>query len=113
VRIVSGRVKVKGGRGEGAERRKIWRGEPELKQKPAEATRTASGRPLRLDRHWRCCPPALPLLTPPRPREGHPEPAIDARGVPPSMVASAGETDRDLAAPQFRRNYGAYNIIEF
>ncbi len=30
-----------------------------------------------------------------------------------SMVASAGETDRDLAAPQFRRNYGAYNIIEF
>ncbi len=30
-----------------------------------------------------------------------------------SMVASAGETDWDLAAPQFRRNYGAYNIIEF
>jgi hypothetical protein len=29
------------------------------------------------------------------------------------MVASAGETDRDLAPPQFRRNYGAYNIIEF
>ncbi len=30
-----------------------------------------------------------------------------------SAPASAGGTDQDLAAPQFRRNYGAYNIIEF
>ncbi len=31
----------------------------------------------------------------------------------PSMVASAGETDRDLAGTQFPRNCVPYNIIEF
>jgi hypothetical protein len=31
----------------------------------------------------------------------------------PSMVASAGETDRDLAATQFAKNCVAYNITEF
>jgi hypothetical protein len=31
----------------------------------------------------------------------------------PSMVASAGETDWDLAAMQWTKNYVAYNIIEF
>ncbi len=30
-----------------------------------------------------------------------------------SMVASAGWTNRDSASPQFRRNWGAYNIIAF
>ncbi len=30
-----------------------------------------------------------------------------------SAAASAGETDRDLAATQFLRNCVAYNIIEF
>ncbi len=30
-----------------------------------------------------------------------------------SMVASAGETDRDLAGTQFPRNCVPYNIIEF
>jgi hypothetical protein len=30
-----------------------------------------------------------------------------------SAAASAGETDRDLAVPQFTQNCGAYNIIEF
>ncbi len=30
-----------------------------------------------------------------------------------SMVASASGTDRDLAAPLFRNNWGAYNIIAF
>jgi hypothetical protein len=30
-----------------------------------------------------------------------------------SMVASAGETDRDLAGRQFPRNFLPYNIIEF
>ncbi len=30
-----------------------------------------------------------------------------------SMVASAGETDRDLAGMQFPRNCVPYNIIEF
>ncbi len=30
-----------------------------------------------------------------------------------SVAASAGETDRDLAATQFLRNCVAYNIIEF
>ncbi len=30
-----------------------------------------------------------------------------------SLVASAGGTDGDLAAPQFLRNWGAYNIIAF
>jgi hypothetical protein len=31
----------------------------------------------------------------------------------PNMVASAGGTDRNLAAPQCRRNWGAYNIVAF
>ncbi len=31
----------------------------------------------------------------------------------PSMVASAGETDQDLAATQFTKNCVAYNIIDF
>jgi hypothetical protein len=30
-----------------------------------------------------------------------------------SMVASAGRTDRDLAAPQFHKSSGAYNNIAF
>jgi hypothetical protein len=30
-----------------------------------------------------------------------------------SMVASAGETDRDMAATQFTKNCVAYNIVEF
>jgi hypothetical protein len=30
-----------------------------------------------------------------------------------SMVASAGETDRDFAATQFAKNCVAYNIKEF
>jgi hypothetical protein len=30
-----------------------------------------------------------------------------------SAAASAGETDRELAVPQFTQNCGAYNIIEF
>jgi hypothetical protein len=30
-----------------------------------------------------------------------------------SMVASAGETDQDLAATQFTKNCVAHNIIEF
>ncbi len=34
-------------------------------------------------------------------------------GLEASAAASAGETDRDLAATQFLRNCVAYNIIEF
>jgi hypothetical protein len=38
---------------------------------------------------------------------------MHSAGSQPSMVASAGETDRDLAATQFTKNGIAYNIIEF
>ncbi len=38
---------------------------------------------------------------------------INLNTIMPSMVASAGETDRDLAATQFTKNGVACNIIEF
>ncbi len=40
---------------------------------------------------------------------GHPT----QQGQQPSVVASAGETDQDLAAMQFTKNGVAYNNIEF
>jgi hypothetical protein len=40
-------------------------------------------------------------------------PSYLGRLLAPSALASAGGTDRDLAATQFTRNYVANNIIEF
>jgi hypothetical protein len=37
----------------------------------------------------------------------------EAGQLKPPMVASAGETDRDLVGRQFTRNCLPYNIIEF